>query len=663
MFRHTLAILLCLLFPFFANAQKEENKITDTTQLAEVIIISQQSISDKEAKPLSTLDHYLSKANAINMIRRGSYAWEPFLNDMASERSVITIDGMRIYGACTDKMDPVTSYVEITNLSKANIHSGQSGATGATIGGSLDLERKKSSFEKKNFNGLLFSGYETNNQQKIIGTALSYSSPKFFTDVDFTFRDAKNYKAGGGKEILYSQFRKYNFSATTGYKISEHQHVEASIIYDRATNVGYPALPMDVLLAKAFIGSLSYIRHHVSPHIHLWQTKFYYNDVTHIMDDSKRPVVAIRMDMPGWSKTAGFYSTLQGEIEKHNWKATLSGHHNESLAEMTMYPNATGEKAMFMLTWPGVYTNYGDLFIEDKYPIATHWASIFSVGVALHNNVVNSKFGYESMSIFYPEMERSKTRILKRAAASIQYSGEHWNTTIGLAYGERAPSVSEGYGFYLFNSFDRFDYIGNPEMNNEQSASFSGAVSFHQSKFRTKLSLANFYISNYIIGKPQPGLSVMTIGAMGVKVYEQLKYANIFNSSVDINYQIMECLLWTNKLSYRMGAADGIKNLPLIQPFTYSSNLAYALKTFTIDIGITGAAKQNKYNPDFGEQPLPAFMVANLSAFNRFKLLKHSLLLKAGVENIFDENYTTFADWNRLPRMGRNFYLNVIVNF
>ena len=46
---------------------------------------------------------------------------------------------MRIFGACTDKMDPVTSYVEVSNLSEATISSGQQGSChGSTIGGSID---------------------------------------------------------------------------------------------------------------------------------------------------------------------------------------------------------------------------------------------------------------------------------------------------------------------------------------------------------------------------------------------------------------------------------------------------------------------------------------------------------------------------------------------
>lgn len=71
---------------------------------------------------------------------------------MSTERSILTIDGMHVFGACTDKMDPVTSYVESNNLSTIDITSGQAGSMhGATVAGSIDLKRKSTPFglEKK----------------------------------------------------------------------------------------------------------------------------------------------------------------------------------------------------------------------------------------------------------------------------------------------------------------------------------------------------------------------------------------------------------------------------------------------------------------------------------------------------------------------------------
>lgn len=666
MFRVVIFFIVLIRTPFIYS-QVDSTRIADSLkslELQEIVIISQRTLSDKMSKPLAGLDHYLEDAGAINMIQRGSYASEPYINGMASERSVITIDGMRIYAACTDKMDPVTSYVEITNLAKADLHNGQSGSTGgATIAGSLDLVRKKGGFGQKSFKGMMFTGLETNNLQKIVGGSFSYLSPKFYTDVDFTYRDAENYKAGKRKEILYSQFTKFNGAVNFGYKVSSHRQIEASLIYDHALNVGYPALTMDVSFAKAFIGSIEYSHHHISSKIHLWKTKLYYNDVANAMDDSKRPDVPIRMDMPGWSRTAGFYSTLEGNSGKHTWKANLSGHHNRSLAEMTMFSNNPEEKDMFMLTWPGIYTNYLDLYAEDIYSLSSRWKMALNIGVAVHHNQVYDSFGLESLRIFYPDISSNNIRFLPRASANFHYEKSGWNYIVGMAYGERAPSVSEGYGYYLFNSFDRFDYIGNPLMKNERSGSLNTSISYKTSKLTVKLAGTYFYLLNYIIGRPSDQLSVMTIGASGVKVYEQLEYAHLFNGNLTLDYRFSKNWMWTNKLIYRRGIGAGAINLPLIQPFSYLSGITFSIHSFSVIANVSVAVAQTKFNTEFGESPLPAYAILNLSASQRFKIKKHTVVLKAGVENLFDTSYTTFADWNRIPRMGRNFFINLIWSF
>src|SRR5690625_3612976 len=217
------------------------------------------------------------------MIKRGAYAWEPMLNGMSTERSVLTIDGMRVFHACTDKMDPITSYVENTNLSKARIAEGQSGSEfGGTIAGSIDLIRKKSDFSsEEKLGGSAFVGFETNNKQQIYGLALNYSKPVFYADLDFTYRDAENYKAGHksgrSSEVEYSKFTKYNISAISGYRLNEQKELEGSVIYDRAVDVGYPGLPMDVSLAEAFIASLEYRQRNLTDNLHLWESKAYFN--------------------------------------------------------------------------------------------------------------------------------------------------------------------------------------------------------------------------------------------------------------------------------------------------------------------------------------------------------------------------------------------------
>jgi len=380
------------------------------------------------------------------------------------------------------------------------------------------------------------------------------------------------------------------------------------------------------------------------------------------MDDTKRPNVPIRMDMPGWSKTGGFYSTVDGHIGQHTWKANISGHHNSSIAEMTMFSNNANEKDMFMLTWPGVHTYYADLFVEDRYVLSNNWTTLLSAGIAMQHNRVKDTFGLESLQIFYPDMQQNISRLLKRASSSIQYQKNRWQSTLGLAYGERAPSISEGYGFYLFNSFDKFDYIGNPYLKNEKSISVQGDIAYSSPRLFTKIGSTFFQLQDYIIATPAPGLHVMTMGAEGVKVYEQLRYAQMFNISADLNYLFFQNWMWTNTCSYRKGTGEDVGNLPLIQPFMYSSGISFLGKSIMAEAAVNGAGKLSRFNETFGESAVSAYTILNLSASKKLLFGHHLLTVKIGCENLLDKKYTSFADWNRLPRMGRNMYVNVIWN-
>ncbi len=147
---YLLCTMLCGTLTSQLYAQEIPADSLKLIHLNEVIVISagKQLDHQKQRKPLSTLDEFLESSLSVNMVKRGAYAWEPTMNDMASERLAVTIDGMQIFGACTDKMDPITSYVDVSNLSEAQIASGQQGAAfGNNIGRWPQLEN----WDKSNF--------------------------------------------------------------------------------------------------------------------------------------------------------------------------------------------------------------------------------------------------------------------------------------------------------------------------------------------------------------------------------------------------------------------------------------------------------------------------------------------------------------------------------
>ena len=340
---------------------------TSPQHLDEVVVVSRGQGGKRSAKgQVASIDEHLRELSHVELVRRGSYAWEPMVNNMQTERLSTTIDGMKIFYACTDKMDPVSSYVESGNLQSISLSSGLNGNPQATgnIGGALDLRLRKAGFGAAPRAATLTAGYEGNGHLQVYGADGAYSAQSVYVNGGAFYRHAGNYKAGGSREVEFSQFQKVNAFVNGGLRLTANDIAEATLIADRATDVGYPALNMDVAKAEAIITSLAYKHLFNNSKLETWETKVYYNHITHIMDDTKRPDVEIHMDMPGKSWTAGAYSLLAGSTGRHTARLNIDGYYNRLFADMTMYPG--GAAPMYMVTWPDVGTlNVGAALADD----------------------------------------------------------------------------------------------------------------------------------------------------------------------------------------------------------------------------------------------------------------------------------------------------------
>ena len=645
--------LLLLIIPL-----QPDTLTTSSHDLDEVVIVSHKEGGKRSIKgQVATIDEHLQELNHVELVRRGSYAWEPTVNNMQTERLSTTIDGMKIFYACTDKMDPVTSYVESGNLQSISLNSGLNGNPQATgnIGGALDLKLRKEGFGSDAFRLSTQVGYETNGNVQVYGADASHSSHRFYVNGGAFYRHADNYKAGGNRKVDFSKFQKVNAFVNGGYRVAANDAIETTFIYDRASDVGYPALNMDVSKAEAFITSLAYKHLFEDSKLESWETKGYYNHITHVMDDTTRPDVEIHMDMPGESWTAGAYSLLTGEYGKHQAQLNLDSYYNRLFADMTMYPG--GAAPMYMVTWPDVGTLNVGAALTDNIRLNNESSLHLSGKLSWQHQRLNNEEGYKALSVFFPGMKQQYHQTTGRIAANYQLSIVNSKLSIGAGWGSRAPTVTEAYGYYLNNTFDQYDYIGNPRLKNESAIEVNG--SYQLSTLRSQLSVgldANaFFFSNYIIGQFENRLSAMTVGAEGVKVYGNIDHATIANVSLTAEWRPVKGLRWSAKGTYSMGRDDEGDNLPLIAPFTYQSRLSYTTGSLSLQAEVKGHTRQAKYGKKYGETETAAWTIVNLSA--NYQL--YQFTLRAGVENLFDKYYATYADWCHIPQKGRNIYVNL----
>lgn len=651
--------LLFLAVPVFSRVQADS--ISKEATLHEVTVTSVVGAKRKVAgkgRAASIEEHLLQLPN-VAMVKRGSYAWEPVVNNMQTERLSTTIDGMKIFYACTDKMDPVTSYVESGNLQRIHLDSGLDGNPQATgnIGGSIDLKLRKAGFDASSHEYNATLGYEGNGHLQVYGADAAFSSQRFYTNIGAFYRHADNYRAGGHQEIDFSQFRKVNAFANLGWQPINNHILEGTVIFDRATDVGYPALNMDVSDATGFISSLSYRQEQMGGFFCRWESKVYYNHITHNMDDTHRPDVLIHMDMPGKSTTAGLYNLLQGARGIHHYQLNYDAYYNTLFADMTMY--VEGVAPMYMLTWPDVGTFNCGLSLSDDIALMAHHSLRVSAKGSWQTRCINSDEGFRALDIYFPGMARTASGLTGRVALSYAYRLGGWKLAVGTGLGNRAPSVTEAYGYFLNNTFDRYDYIGNPHLKNESAFELNGSVAWTSDQVEARVEGNAFFFHNYIIGIPDERLSPMTIGAAGVKIYQNLNNAQIVNLLGMLNFSPWPWLRWENRLEYGYGRENTGARLPLIAPLTYRAKVKGQADNVEAEMGADFVARQSHYGEKYGEIPSVGYAVWHFSVGYRCALGSVSTNFHVGVDNLFDRYFSTYSDWNHIPQKGRNIYANV----
>jgi iron complex outermembrane receptor protein len=651
-------------------AQNIQDSVIKHHQLKEIMIYgdkadNQVRTSFYQSSSLSNTEDILSKIEGVNLIRRGPVGMEPTLRGFSGGQVNVVLDGMKIFGACTDKMDPVTMYVEPVNLKSIEVGQGGNGLSmGSTIGGSLNLKLADATINNVNkFSGSFGSGYYSAAKAVQNMLAVNYSEQRWAVRLGATYRKAGDYRNGANQRTDFSQYEKMNFSLSGKYQINTNSFLKADFILDDGWNIGYPALPMDVGYAKARIGALTYKQFSHNSFISELEAKIYANEIKHSMDDTGRPNVVMHMDMPGKSSTQGAFIDLKSkDLVKHslNFKADI--YHNYVMADMTMY--MSGAAPMYMLTWPGNHQTDLGLFLADH----IHLNDKNSIDLKMRFNVaksaISNQMGIDQLAVFGYDVSKSNYQFLKNLSVSYQYQfSEYTSAFANVGYTERMPTTSERYGFYLFNRMDNHDYIGNPLLKNEQALNAELNLLIKNKDFYWKLSGFSNRVHNYIMGVNFTGSS-MTIGAEGLRSYINVDYANLSGAESSLNYSFLNNhFTINNTLKWIQGRDEYGKSLPLISPLKTITSLRYVHQKIFLQLENEWSMKQTKINSDFGEKQTDGYSLFNMRSTLTIRNKKSTFDISLGMENIFDIAYHEHLDWGKYLRPGRNIYTMLSVKF
>ncbi len=666
-----------VLFTEFDTIKLEEYTITER------IPLNDQSVLDlSRASRFSSIDKVNARLEGISLISRGAYAMEPQMDGFSGGQINVTIDGMKMFGACTDRMDPVTSYIEPDNLESFSITHGTSGSrNGNTVGGSFDMVLREPEIGLTR--GMLVEaglGYESVSNGLNANGAIEVNREKWAFRTSGTYRNHGSYVGGDGIKVPYTYFEKFNLHSILKYALKKNSTLRFDFLLDDARDVGYPALPMDVGEASARIYAIEYERLDLSRTLSQVKAKIYYNSIYHLMDDSNRDstfrlkdetgapgdTVYMRMVMPGWSNTYGFFLEGRASLgENSQLYVKLDDYLNYSKANMTMFmnhPDYPGEPPMYTETWPDVYRNVAGLYIRNSNRINRITNINLEGRLDVSQTRVTSETGHKQFAIFGYDINKGYFEAPKSLNISMDIRpGRTVRMDAGAGYAERLPTVSEQFGFFLFNALDGYDYLGNTDIDLERSMHFWGNLHFTWPELKMSLRNRFSHVYDYIFGKIDPRTPPLNFYASGVKSYENIPAAVLYGTSLQVQWNPVAYMTLYTLFKYTYGRTDGGDPLPLMPPLKNTSICKFHKGIASIQMEGEFSSAQNRVNTGFGEQPTPSFAIFHLRTSFKWGIKETLFELGAGIENIFNKAYSEHLDWGNYLRPGRNIFLNLKV--
>jgi iron complex outermembrane recepter protein len=693
-------IISCLLI--FAPGLQAQNlsdtislktvEITDSIIKRTTFVSLQISKEVMQAAPTRDLGDYLRSIPGVAGIRKGGGAIDPVVRGFKfSQLNVVMDGGMKIENGCPNRMDPVSSHVEVEELSHVNVVKGPYMLNyGPALGGVINLQTEEPHpYPKFEIHANALLGYESNWDGTKEHLSLYGGNSKIYFRASGGYRKYGNYSSGeseGAATTYKTSFRKGNYGAKVGYVISQKQNILLSYSEVHGRDVMFPALTMDEKSDDTRLMAIDYSVKDLSEVIHSLDVKIYQTDVHHLMDNSNRETWKTKQMVADVDAVnTGGKAILGMKIKNHNLSAgfDFENIYKDGTRTMTMLMMGTTSTKKFNL-WNEARIQNAGLFVGYSTVIKS-----FAIDAAIRVDL--NKAGSEDTLVlikngleYFNETGSQFVNLSANLGLTYNFSTD-FSASIAAARGTRSPNMLERYIKLLSVGYDNYDYLGNPQLKPETNNEADLTLRFSDHHIGSMYVNGFYsYVQDYIsaVMLPSSVINPATVGAPGVKQFVNADKA-VF-TGFEIGYNSPQ----SNKLGVSVVAAltygripevtkyiltanqvtgdTLIKNdaLPEVPPFETTLSLNYRLMKGKLipKISCRVVSAQHHVSEAFYEAETPGFYLLNFSV--AYKMNKH-LNINAGANNIFDVSYyehlnrKIIGSTEKLYEPGRMFFVNL----
>tara|TARA_Y100000768_G_scaffold376884_1_gene349457 strand:- start:3205 stop:5196 length:1992 start_codon:yes stop_codon:yes gene_type:complete len=653
------------LFLFFCiilvtNISAEElTDIQISSPVMDKATISNEAIEEIDTRNAVDGGDLLKNINGVNTIRRGGHGLEAVIRGQSDQRLNTFLDGAMVYGACSAKMDPASTYANVNNYDSVTVIKGtQSVLFGAGgPGGTVSFKRVTNPVSKSEFR--IGQNFDSNaGAYTTSGNMVFPLSSNSYLRLNGSATNAGNYETGSGIKPL-TEYSTTDYTVILGTLLLDGSKLEFNYTNNRQDEVGYPGLKMDIVYSYTDMYTLKY--HRVTPfgmfsnlNVELFNT-----DIDHLMDN-----VVLRgntgngvMSTPTASDTFGgrIIGTIGSDI-----RLGLDYEHNTKDAEQNMV--MSGMNVFMTYMWPGVETEKLGLFFEKdlnniSYGLRYDQVELNPTRAADDpGSGMMQKTANEVYTADYDGTIVASKRDFDNISGFLRLRTDlfHGESYINFSVNERAPDATE-----LFhaknNSTAMMRHVGNPNLSSERHMTLE--FGYEGMLLGNHITGSIFYneVDDYITTHRKDD------SAMKARLYKNVD-ATLYGYELTA-HRIFAGIDTTLNLNYTYGE-DDTQNRPLPQIMPLAGDITFEIKSANTNYGlrINFADTQDR----FDSKVLDTGSTTGYTVYDIFAGFEPSpnLRFTVGVGNITDKRYATHLNAtntldgtaDRTDEPGRSFF-------
>ena len=610
----------------------------------------------------------LNQTPSINSIRKsGNYGFDPVFRGFKYDQLNVVFNGAQsASAACPNRMDPPTSQMAPNMMDRIEILKGPHALRyGTGFGATINFIPAKLRFtSEQDIYGRISTGYEGNGDIARGETQLGFSGERYDLSVFGSWSQGDDYRSGNG-ETVQSDFNRGSFGANVGLKLSSNQQLRISALYNRARDVDFAALPMDLREDDTWMFNA---RHDIQinrNNLQSWNTTVYGSFVDHLMDNLLKPLDPRMINAQTFAQTSNYGGRTESIWQFGHGKLyagadlRVEGAQGTRTREFLMGPNAG--KIVEDNAWQDGRISKTGLFGE--YHLGASWLGYVFSG-RLEFNHADIHDPSDEFTEIYDDAQVSQINP-SLSVGVLMALGQQTSGGIWVGRAQRSGSLTERFINYFPVGQDPYEMLGNPQLDPEKNNQID--LTFEWKKPNTAVNVDVFvsYLQDFISSVIDTTLSPRLPMSPGVRRFINIDEA--FKTGFEVS--------WTQQLplglQHHLGVAytyaqDLQRDQPL--PETAPMDMRYTLTGSYVnhklkpEITFRYAMEQTRISEEFGETVTPSFTLLDVKVGYK---LSDKLQVNAGVNNLFDESY--YEHLNRSVRgtnlpiyaPGRNVYGNI----